>query len=997
MSDVTAARKTVTVLFSDLVESTSLAERLDPEALARLLDTYFREMRAIIEAHGGTVEKFIGDAVVGVFGVPHVHEDDAARAIGAALAMQEAVSRLGEGSLRARIGINTGEVVVTSVGDSLALGHAMNMAARLQQAAEAGAVLIGGRTRALVEGSFVLEDAGSLDVKGSAEPVAAARVVGRRDVSPRGWTGESVFVGRERELAHVLDAIDEARQAQTCVTVTVLAPPGMGKSRLAAEIGRRVGDSVHFLVGRCLPYGEGITYAPLVDIVNSLVATNGTDAVRDIMTGESDADLVSSVLELTASGASQSSPDETAWAFRRLLETLATQKAVVVVLDDIHWADPLFLDLVEYIATFSVGAPLTLIGLARPDLLDSRPNMLTPRAHSILVRLEPLADHEMAALLASSEVIDDATRQRITETSGGVPLFAEQMAAFQSEGHADVPPTVRALLAARVDRLEDPDRELLEVASVEGETFARATVAALSHEGARATLGGRLISLVQRDFVRPERSTDGRDAFRFSHALVRDAVYERMPRSLRSDLHERYASLLTATRNGDAPLDVVGHHLATAHSEMLALGDGEKARALALRAGKALRDAGAQAAARKQWQRAADLLGRAWDLLAAEPATRATVAPDLITTYAGLADFASRDAVHDEALRDAQTAGDMTTQLKIEMAAATTDAGRSIPGSSDRMREIGDAAIQHFTTTGDDWNLADAWITRAFAIGTGDLPQMIAALRQAKVYADATGNESAQIVLWDELGGLMIAGDTPYSEIREFMLGEIAWAEERGIAFTAADGLLGVAYCMYAAAEIAEARETLARVRDIFDGLPGDVPQRGEVYQVSGNFERDAGDSEAALGYLEQSRSLFDAMGNLSWWYGSSNGLAHALLDLGKWDRAAAVLDEIEKRTPILTSRRIQGSELAARSRLALGRGELDQALDLARRAVDVVSGSGSLWSEGHIRERLADALFASGHHDEGRSELEVALRLYATKGVVIRQRLVIERLSSLG
>ena len=423
-------RKTVTVLFSDLVDSTAMAEAIDPEALAEMLSGYFDAMRSIIERHGGTVEKFIGDAVVGMFGVPTTHEDDALRAVRAALEMQAALGamstdverRLGA-RLAARIGVNTGDVAVRGDGTGsqptgLAIGHAMNMAARLEQAAAAGEVLIGARTHDLAIGSLAVELVGLLEVKGSSTPIAAWRVIGTVDGSHAGWEGEGLFVGRAEEIAAIESALATATQERACVVVTVVAPPGMGKSRLAAEATRRLATSALIVVGRCVPYGEGVTYAPLLEIAQS----------PDIPTTGETIERARHSLAYTA----LASPEETAWVFKQLLEKLAEDQPVVAVVDDLHFAEPRLIDVLDYVATLSVGSPILLLCLSRPDLFDTRPEWAAPRQYAVTIRLEPLTAAETDALLATNEGLasDPEKRREIVDAAAGVPLFAEQMAAL---------------------------------------------------------------------------------------------------------------------------------------------------------------------------------------------------------------------------------------------------------------------------------------------------------------------------------------------------------------------------------------------------------------------------------------------------------------------------------------------------------------------------------------------------------------------------------------
>jgi len=393
-------RKTVTVLFCDLTGSTALGESVDPEALRALLARYFERMKGIVESHGGSVEKFIGDAVMAVFGVPQVHEDDALRAVRAAVEMREALPGLG---LQARIGVTTGEVV-TGTEERLATGDAVNVAARLEQAAEPGDVLVGGPTLALVRDAVEVEPFEPLALKGKAGPVAASRLV--RVLDARQRRHEALFVGRERELALVRDAWERVRVAQRCELVTIVGDAGVGKSRLIAEaLASFEGTVVH---GRCLPYGEGITYWPVVEVLKQLDVLPEQEAaavaIRSLL-GETEA---------------ATSAEELAWAFRKTLEQAATERPLVVVFDDVHSGEETFLDLIEHVALLSSGASILLLCIARPEFVERRP------AWPVTLRLEPLDEDDVEELMPDR--IAGELREKITRAAGGNPLFIGEMA-----------------------------------------------------------------------------------------------------------------------------------------------------------------------------------------------------------------------------------------------------------------------------------------------------------------------------------------------------------------------------------------------------------------------------------------------------------------------------------------------------------------------------------------------------------------------------------------
>jgi class 3 adenylate cyclase len=358
-------RKTVTVLFADVTGSTALGERLDPEALRNVMSRYFEVARVILERHGATVEKFIGDAVMAVFGVPAVHEDDALRAARAALELRRDVAELG---IELRIGINTGEVVAAE-GETLVTGDAVNVAARLEQAAAPGEILLGDATYRFARNALRVGEVAPVDAKGKSEPVAAWSLIEVLDDAPA-FTRQldAPFVGREDELAQLVAAFERAADTKTAQRITVLGAAGIGKSRLARELVQHVGENANVVVGRCLAYGEGITYWPLAEIVRTSAGPD-RDTIAAVCGDELVADRLAAVAGV---GGEAGAKEETQWAARRFLESLAADRPLVAVLDDLHWAEPTFLDLVEYVADFA-AAPILLLCAARPDLLDARP------------------------------------------------------------------------------------------------------------------------------------------------------------------------------------------------------------------------------------------------------------------------------------------------------------------------------------------------------------------------------------------------------------------------------------------------------------------------------------------------------------------------------------------------------------------------------------------------------------------------------------------------
>jgi class 3 adenylate cyclase len=560
------ARKTVTVVFTDLAGSSRLGRQLDPESLAVVMARWFDHMRVLFERHGGRVQKFVGDAVVAVFGIPVVNEDDALRAVRAAAELRGGVNELNAElerdwgvRLEVRTGVNTGEVVTgdPAIGDALVLGDAVNVAARLEQVAAPGEVLLGQPTFRLVRDAVQVEPVAPLVLKGKGAPVAAYRL---RQVDP-GAPGharrqDAPIVGREPELGLFAWVYERVAGTRTCHLLTVLGPAGVGKTRLVGEaVGGRHGATV--LRGRCLSYGDGITFWPVAEIVRQAAGMVDTDPpasamakLRQVLADDEDADrLAGRIGQLIGLEAAPAPAEEAAWAFRRLLETLAGREPLVVVFDDLHWAEPGLLDLVEHVADFVRAAPILLVAMARPEFLEQRPGWAGGKLNATTMLLEPLGDPEAAELLAALAgpvPLPDRARTGITRAAQGNPLFLEELlAALVEEGrlrrqdgrwvagdlvNLGIPPSIQALLSARLDRLDDAERGVLERAAVAGQVFEQSAVVELSPPATRPEVPDRLRALVGRELLRPAPSRLADDeGFQFRHLLLRDAAYDSIP------------------------------------------------------------------------------------------------------------------------------------------------------------------------------------------------------------------------------------------------------------------------------------------------------------------------------------------------------------------------------------------------------------------------------------------------------------------------------------
>ncbi len=599
-------RKVVTVLFCDLTGSTELGGRTDPETLRALMHRYYEGARVVLERHGGTVEKFVGDAVMAVFGIPVATEDDALRAVRAAVELRESVHELG---LEARIGLNTGEVVAGE-GDTLVTGDAVNVAARLEQTASPGEVVIGEDTMQLVRDAVEAETV-DLTLKGKSGTIRAYRLLSL-DPKSAGVTRrlDRPMVGRARERERLRNDFADVVATRSCRVFTLIGPAGVGKSRLVADFLDHVSDTATVARCRALSYGEGITYWPLVELLVQL----GLDPDEAIRPSQPDTQL----------------------ATRAMLEAVAEEHPLVLVLDDLQWAEPPLLDLIEHVAEWSRETPIFLLCVARSDLLDVRPGWGGGRVNASSVLLEPLGEDESRALVDEllAEVDLDADVQgRILETAEGNPLFLEELVALAREarGSVDVPPTIHAVLQARLDGLDDHERSVIETGAVEGKVFHRGAVTALAPDALRADVAGRLQSLVRKELVRPDRAQiTGDDAFRFRHLLIRDTAYEALPKAQRAELHERFAEWLDAHGDLVEQDEIVGYHFEQAAKYRSELGQTEPSSAVASRAAERLGRAGLAALEREDLHAVRNLLGRAVELLPPASSERLALLPPLV-------------------------------------------------------------------------------------------------------------------------------------------------------------------------------------------------------------------------------------------------------------------------------------------------------------------------------------------------------------------------------
>jgi class 3 adenylate cyclase/tetratricopeptide (TPR) repeat protein len=589
-------RKVVTVLFTDLVGFTSQAERLDPEDVRELLGAYHARLRSELERHGGTVEKFIGDAVMALFGAPVAHEDDPERAVRAAFAIRDAIAAFDEREgreLHVRIGITTGEALVNldarpESGEGMAAGDVVNTAARLQATAPVDGIYVDEHTFRATERMIRFREAEAVEAKGKTDPVPvweALEARARLGVDVAREAG-APLVGRANELDLVRGAFARTRREREPQLVTLIGVPGIGKSRLVLELLQTVEADPELIVwrqGRSLPYGSGATFWALGEMVKAQAGILETDdddeaadklrtALADLLTDPDDSRWVERELRplvgLGRHEAGEAGQDEAFAAWRRFFEALADRSPAVVVFEDLHWADDGLLDFVEQLVDWATGVPLLVVCTSRPELLDRRPGWGGGKPNATTLSLAPLTDEETAQLIASlldRAVMPAETQAELLARAGGNPLYAEEFVRMAAERDVDatVPETVQGIIAARLDGLDTADKEVLQAAAVIGKVFWLGAVAAIGGRE-RGEVERRLHGLERRQFVRRERRTSvgAETEYAFGHGILRDVAYGQIPRAGRADKHRAAAAWITSLgpeRLADRA-DLLAHH-----------------------------------------------------------------------------------------------------------------------------------------------------------------------------------------------------------------------------------------------------------------------------------------------------------------------------------------------------------------------------------------------------------------------------------------------------
>jgi class 3 adenylate cyclase/tetratricopeptide (TPR) repeat protein len=1000
-------RKTVTVLFVDMVGSTDLGERLDPEVLREVMQRYYERMAAVVQQRGGTVEKFIGDAIFAVFGVPQVGEDDAMRAVEAADEMRSSLATLNAElterwgvELQTRAGVSTGEIVVGDEArvDQLVMGDVANVAARLQSAAGAGEVVVAGSTARLVRGAVDLEQIEPLTLKGKRDPVIAFRVLGL--LAPEARTVTSApFVGRTAELEALEAELSEAIRLRSCRFAAIVGDPGIGKSRLVSEFVARRGSSATVLRTQCAAHGQGSAMHPFADLVRQLAGIAPTDDRRgaraklEAFTGrmgaeENAAGGLASLLDLMDSVR----PLENIYrGVRRVLESVARSSPAVLVIEDLHHADRATFDLIEYLLRVTSDTPALIVATERPTLVGAEP--FVPESGTT-ISLAPLPTEEarmlIDGLVGTNE--DSLGGARIEAAAEGNPLFIEQLALMLQEprrgstdeasgsgvaGDAlDVPPSISALLDTRVHALSPEERIVVQRGSVLGRSFELEAVAELLPESARPTLTSVLERLVRAGILRVDVVSAPGDAS-FAHGLIRDSAYRSLLKSQRADLHERCADHLERTR-GERVTEhsvSIGSHLEEAVRNRLELGsDREDVRSLSMRAARWLATAGRAATARGDAGNAVDLLGRAAALLPEDEPQRLAVLADLGMARSDLGELALAEAALSEVVTRSSPAGALHWRAQVDLAqlVLVADPGRMGP---DAVRRTAEDAIEALAGVRDERGLARASYTLAsvhFVLGR--TAEGLGWLDRALVHAQRANDARTIAGCVGDMGYVFLYDATPAAAANERLA---------RLALTFPDARASVLGPMAAFSAMLDRFDEARRSLDERRSLAEEFGQRWALAQTewwAGFVETLAGELTSAESRLRAALAISTEMGIPRMAGGIAGDLAEVVYQLGRPEEAFAIAEELRTNPPgedvlaLLVWRGVHGKVLAAR-----GSGE--EAEQEVREALLVAERAGAALIAGRCHMDLAEVLMLNGKKDEAVRAVDGAVRWYAAKG----------------
>ena len=1012
-------RKTVTIVFSDLQGSTKLGEALDSEALREVMLRYFDVMREALEHHGGVVEKYIGDAVMAVFGLPRVHEDDALRAVRAAAAMQDGLAELNDELDRRwgvrlinRTGVNTGEVVAgdAAEGQRLVSGDTTNVAARLEQAAPPLEILIGEPTYRLVRDAVEVEQVEPLELKGKSERVPAYRLISVSGSDGVARRHDRPLVGRGRELALLEAELSVAEAGRSARLTTVVGSAGVGKSRLVEELAGRAATEVRFLRGRCLPYGRGITFWPLVEAVRDAAGIRDDDqpatalARLAALAEGAEEGVVERVAAAVGLSDAEFPVQDLFWGVRKLLETLARDQPLVLVFEDVHWAETTLLDLVEHLSGPTTNVPLLIVCTGRPDILERE------TAHGEVIDLRPLTDAESGLVIEN--LLGDAgfpadAQHRIVEAAEGNPLFVEQMLGmliddgmlrevdgrWVCEGDLAalaIPPSINALLEARLDLLTPEERSVVEPAAVIGLVFAHDALESLVDENVRPQLDTCLSTLTAKQLVRPEPSADGERRLRFEHILIRDAAYQGLLKRARATLHERFvdwAEVVNRERDRETEYEeILGYHLEQANrflSELAPLDD--HGRDLGRRGARYLTSAGRRAFARTDMSAAANLLRRAATLLPANDRTRLELLPALGEALMETGEFAWAELFLDEAVAGAAVLGDSRLEADAALTRllvhhhTTEDLG---DWRAEVQREA-ERAIPTLEALDAHAELAKAWQLLGFVHGSvlryGEAAN---AVQQAAEHARLAGDTRQEARNASAYLFAALNGPTPVEEVVDRCEGLLT----QGLANRQAEALVlrSLAHLCAMRGDFARGRELYTRARELLNDL-GLAVFAASISIQSSSVEMLAADPAAAERELQRDTETLSGLGEKYLLPVLTGLLAQSVQAQGR-SAEAAEISRIAEELAAEDDVEAQAVWRAVRAKVLAEAGEYKDAERLAREAVELLRETEATVKLADTLLDLAEVLISAGQVRAGQAALEESSRLHEAKGNLVAQ-----------
>ena len=968
-----SVRKTVTVLFCDLANSTELSERFDAEITHDLMSRYFTLMHDCVVSHGGMVEKFIGDAVMAVFGIPVVREDDPLRAILAAAAMHAALSELndqlpylGDLPLAIRIGINTGEVVTAEQpagAQMLATGSTVNLAARLEQHAGPGEVLLGPQTYQTVTGAVVTAPVGPLQLKGIAAPVVAHRLVETQPGSqPLSRRLDGPFVGRLSQLGTLDLMLDRCVRERSCVLLRLFGDPGAGKSRLAAEyeqLVRRRGGIV--AVGRCRPDAQGPSLLPLADALRPLTEAAAGDSVRapEPDTARAIAGLSAGILHDGAPGADVT---EVAWSASRLIESVGRDTPVMLVFDDLHWADPMLLGMIRQVAGQVQQAPVIMLCIARTDFIAQWPAWGNEMANVATQLLGPLSAQDMRTLvgtLIDLSAHDLTTTETIVERAEGNPLFAEQLVAFLEDG-ADpgrLPPTISQLISARLDVLEASHRTVLCAASIVGRDFTVGALGVVS-PGLGGPAPGRELDLVvsalirRRLLQRAGAVIDSSINCRFTSMAMRESAYERVPKRVRAELHGQLAEWLESADEGSAILggEMIGSQLEQAYRTLAELGLNDvRSREIGRRAAEHLSAVGANALRRSDMRRAVGLLERADSLFPEDVPAKAACMENLAEARIASGDVGSGLQMLKQSHQVARRLGDAAVVAYARLQLAYFEPpGAQFTASFTVAKEV----LPVFESSHDELGLARAWLRIGQVLQSqGRFGAAIDTLHRALGHAVAA---DAELERASVLGALVLSlwqGPEPVPLAIGQCRSLLAEHSTAGRAVRAALSC-PLAVLLATAGEAESARELITDAQKIINEI-GHAYAAATVPIFAAAIESLAGEPGRAVSLLEDAERQCSALGDAQLRATAQADRARALLELGRIDDALLTGDIPAGMTlmpvHIAVVTGVMARALATRGQHAAARQACDEALAAANRTDSLDCQATALLDMAHV------------------------------------------------